>query len=55
MAEQFDGKVALVTGGGAGLDRSSVLALAQEGAGVVASDANVEIGEETLGMIQDMS
>ena len=53
MGGKFDGKVALVTGGGSGLGRSSALAFAQEGARVVVSDVNMEIGEETVGMIQD--
>ena len=53
MGGKFDGKVALVTGGGSGLGRSSALAFAQEGARVVLSDVNMEIGDETVGMIQD--
>ena len=45
---RVDGKVALVTGGGSGLGRADVIALAQEGAKVVVTDIDVEGGEETV-------
>ncbi len=51
MAE-MDGKVALVTGAGAGIGRESALAFARAGAKVVVSDIVVEGGEETVRMIQ---
>ncbi len=53
MGGKFDGKVALVTGGGSGLGRSSALAFARERAKVIVSDINVEIGEETVRTIQE--
>jgi NAD(P)-dependent dehydrogenase (short-subunit alcohol dehydrogenase family) len=46
-----DGKVALVTGAGAGIGRATALKFAEEGAKVVVSDVNVEGGEETVAMI----
>lgn len=45
------GKVALVTGAGAGIGRATALKFAQEGAKVVVSDVNVKGGEETAAMI----
>ena len=46
------GKVALVTGSGAGIGRAAALKFAAEGAKVVVSDVNVEGGEETAAMIE---
>jgi len=47
-----EGKVAIVTGGGAGIDRSCCLRLAEEGARVVATDISEERGEETVEQIK---
>ena len=48
----LDGKVALVTGSGAGIGRATALKFAEEGAKVVVSDVNVEGGNETVAMIR---
>jgi NAD(P)-dependent dehydrogenase (short-subunit alcohol dehydrogenase family) len=50
--KEFDGKVALVTGGGSGIGRATALAFAREGAKVVVADRNVERGEEAVSIIR---
>ena len=50
--KEFDGKVAMVTGGGSGIGRAIALAFAREGAKVVIADRNVQRGEETISMIR---
>lgn len=46
------GKIALVTGSGAGIGRATAKTFASEGAKVVVSDVNREGGEETVKMIE---
>src|SRR5438477_7760077 len=50
--KEFEGKVALVTGGGSGIGRGTPLAFAREGAQVVSGNRNVQRGEETVSMIR---
>ncbi|MBI3244909.1 MAG: SDR family oxidoreductase [Deltaproteobacteria bacterium] len=52
MAEQFSGKVALVTGAGSGIGRATALAFARAGAKVVVADIVVAGGHETVRLIQ---
>lgn len=52
MAGRLDSKVALVTGGGSGIGRSSALAFARDGAKVVVADVDVPGGEETVQRIE---
>jgi 3(or 17)beta-hydroxysteroid dehydrogenase len=49
---RVDGKVAIVTGAGSGIGRAGALALAREGAGVVATDLSVAGAEETASAIR---
>jgi NAD(P)-dependent dehydrogenase (short-subunit alcohol dehydrogenase family) len=51
--KEFEGKVALVTGGGSGIGRATALAFAREGAQVVIGNRNIERGEETVSMIRE--
>jgi NAD(P)-dependent dehydrogenase (short-subunit alcohol dehydrogenase family) len=50
---KLEGKVALVTGGAAGIGRATSLAFAREDAKVVIADINITGGEETVKMIRD--
>jgi NAD(P)-dependent dehydrogenase (short-subunit alcohol dehydrogenase family) len=50
MAPQLSGKIALVTGAGAGIGRASALAFARHGAKVVVADVDVAAGEETAAL-----
>ena len=53
MAKKFDGRVALVTGGASGIGKVAAQIFAREGAKViVATDANIKGGEETVEMIK---
>lgn len=52
MANQFTGKVALITGAASGIGRATALRMAQDGARVVVADVNVEGGEQTVALIE---
>lgn len=50
--KEFEGKVALVTGGGSGIGRATAVAFARQGAQVVIGNRYVERGEETVSIIR---
>lgn len=50
--QQFDGKVALVTGGASGIGEACAITLAQGGAKVAISDLNNELGEKVVAEIK---
>src|SRR5262245_33749691 len=50
MAGRLKDKVAVITGGGNGIGRATVLRFVAEGARVLVADLNVETGEETVAL-----
>lgn len=50
---RFKGKVAIVTGGGLGIGRETVLRFAREGAKVVIPDVELEAAQETQKLVED--
>lgn len=51
--QDFKDKVAFITGGASGIGRDTAIALAQQGAKVIISDWNKELGPKTLKEIQE--
>ena len=51
MTRKLTGKVAIVTGSGSGIGRTTATTLAQHGAAVVVADLNLEAGNKTVDLI----
>jgi NAD(P)-dependent dehydrogenase (short-subunit alcohol dehydrogenase family) len=51
MSKTFEGKTALVTGGGSGIGKAVALALAAAGANVVVNDLKVEVAQKVVNEI----
>ena len=52
MSDRFEGRVAVITGGGSGIGRATALRLASEGAAVVVADIRREAAEETTELLR---
>lgn len=53
MSREFEGKVALVTGGASGIGRATAVKFAIEGASVVVADVDQRGGQETVRMVKE--
>ena len=51
---RLDGKVAIVTGGSAGLGRADAIGLAREGAKVVVTDVNETDGRKVPSVVREI-
>lgn len=54
MSKEFEGKIALVTGGSSGIGRATAIAFAKKGAKVVIASRREKEGEETVAMIKEV-
>ncbi|NES05644.1 MAG: SDR family NAD(P)-dependent oxidoreductase, partial [Okeania sp. SIO2F4] len=52
--KEFEGKVALITGGSSGIGRATAITFAQKGAKIVIASRREKESEETVAMIQEV-
>ena len=54
MSKEFEGKVALITGGSSGIGRSTAIAFAKKGAKIVIASRREKESQETVAIIKEM-
>ncbi|OZH55167.1 short-chain dehydrogenase [Hydrocoleum sp. CS-953] len=54
MSNEFEGKVALITGGSSGIGRATAIAFAKKGAKIVIASRREKESEETVAMIKEI-